>query len=136
MLANILQLPDCVVGEVAHRARGERRQPRHDRGTMLAQQFLYHLNRAALTLFFLFAALYHNVSSFSPNLHVGARSQEGVAADLLATLHRLEQEGVRFIARNREESGNRRQQVSHNRLHYRHQRGLSGQAAKLFVVRA
>ena len=134
MLADIFQLPHRVVGEVSHRARGERRQPGHDRGTMLPQQFLDDLNRAALALLFLLAALHHNVSARAPHLHVRTRAQKGVAADLLATLHRLQQKGVRLIGRDREKGGDRRQQVGRDRLHHRHQRGLSGEAGKFLVV--
>ena len=134
MLADIFQLPHRVVGEVSHRARGERGQSGHHRGTMLAQQFLYDLDRAALAIFFLLAALHHDRRRLGPHLHVGTRSQKGVASDLLATLHRLEQESVGLIGGNREKGGDRRQQIGRNRFHHRHQRGLSGQPGKFLVV--
>ena len=134
VLADIFQLPHRVIGEIAHRARGEWRQPGHDRGTMLPQQFLDHLNRAALALFLLLAALHHNVPALGPHLHVRTRSQKGVAADLLAALHGLQQKSVGLVGGDREKGGDRRQQIGRNRLHHRHQRGLSGQAGKFLVI--
>ena len=52
MFADIFQLPHCVIGEVAHRACGEGRQPGHSGGAMLPQQFLDDLDRVSLALFF------------------------------------------------------------------------------------
>ncbi len=102
VLADLLQLPDRVVREVAHRARGERRQARHDRRAMLPQQFFDDLNRAALTLFFLFAALHHNLSTGGSHLHVRARSQKGVASNLLAALHRFQKKGIGLVGGDRQ----------------------------------
>src|SRR5713101_3020206 len=101
---------------------------------MLTQQFLYDLDRAALALFFVLAPLHHNVPAFSSHLHVGTSAQEGVTANLLAALHRLQQKSVWLVGRNRQKGGNRRQQVGRDRLHDRDQRGLVGQAGKFFVI--
>jgi hypothetical protein len=128
LLADILQLPDCVVGEIPHRACGEWRQSRHDRRTMLAQQFLNHLDGAARASFLAFAALHHDVSALRSHLHVRAGSQKGVAANLLATLHRLQQKSIRLVGSNCEKGGDRRQQVCRDRLHHRHQCGFAGEA--------
>ena len=62
VFADIFQLPHCVVGEVADRARGERRQPGHGGGTMLPQQFLDDLNRVPLALLLLLAAPHRSMS--------------------------------------------------------------------------
>ena len=134
MLADIFQLPHRVVGEVTHRARGKWRQPGHGRGTMLPQQFLDDLDRAALALLLSLAALHHDVVAPRSHLHVGTRPQKGVAADLLAALHRLEQESVGLIGCDREKGGDRRQQIGRDRFHHRHQRGLSGEPGKFLVV--
>src|ERR1700730_3355879 len=103
---------------------------------MLSQQSFYDLNCTALAHLFVFALapLDRNVPTISPHLHVGTRSQEGVAANLLAPFHGLEQESIRLVGRNRKEGRDRRQQVSRDRLHHRHERGLAGQARKFFVV--
>ena len=134
MLADILQLPHGVVGEVAYRARRERRQPRHRCGAMLPQQFLDDLNRASLAFLLPLASLYHNVVATRPHLHIRARSQKRVASNLLAALHRLQQEGVGLIRRDLEKGGDRCQQISRDRFHHRHQRGFSGQAGKFLVI--
>src|SRR4026209_1172430 len=73
---------------------------------MLPQQLLDYLDRIPLKLFLLPAVSYLDVSPAGPHLHVGARSQKGVAADLLAALHRFQQECVRLIGGNRGENGN------------------------------
>ncbi len=99
MLANIFQLPHRVVGEVADRARGKRRQARARlRNDAAAASSLTDLNRAALALLLLLAALHLDVVAARPHLHVRTCSQKGVAADLLAPFHRLEQKGVGLIA--------------------------------------
>ncbi len=134
VFADVFQLPHRVIREVAHRARRKRRQPGHGRGTMLPQQFLDDLDRAALALLRLLAALDHDVLAPRPHLHVGTRSQKRVAADLLAPLHRLEQKGIGLIGCDGEEGGDRRQQIGGNRFHHRHQRGFSGQPGKFLVI--
>ena len=98
MLADIFQLPDHVVSEISDGARGKRRQPGHSRRTMLPQQFLHDLNRASLTLFLLLAALHYDLAAPRPHLHIGTRSQKRVASDLLAALHRLQQESIGSLA--------------------------------------
>ena len=134
MLADIFQLPHHVIREVADGARGERRQSGHGRGTMLPQQFLDDLDRASLALFLLLAALHHDVVAPRPHLHVGTRSQKRVASNLLAALHRLEQESVGLVGRNREKGGDRRQQIGRDRFHHRHQGGVFGEPGKFLVV--
>ena len=134
VFADIFQLPHCVVSEVAHRARGERRQPGHRGGTMLPQQFLDDLDRVSLALLLLLAAPQFDVATARPHLHVRTRSQKRVAPNLLAALYRLQQKSVRLIGGNREESGNRRQQIRRDRFHHRHQRGLSGKPGEFLVI--
>ena len=56
------------------------------------------------------------VASATPDLHVGARAQKRVAADLLAALDRLQQKGCDFVAGNRQKGGDRGKQVGAHRL--------------------
>ena len=51
MLADLFQLPHHVVGKISNRSRGERRQSRHARRAMLAQQPLHHLKNVFLHYF-------------------------------------------------------------------------------------
>src|SRR4029077_11103512 len=97
-------------------------------------QFLDDRDRASLALLLPLAALHHNVSTPRSHLHVGARSQKRVAADLLSALHRFEQESVGLVCGDREKGGDRRQQMGGNRFHHRHQGGISGEPGKLLVV--
>jgi hypothetical protein len=134
MFTDIFQLPNRVICEVAHRARGKWRQPGHGSGTMLPQQFLDNLDRAALALLLSFATLHYDVFAARPHLHIGTRPQKRVAADLLAAFHGLEQESVGLIGCDRKKGGDRRQQIGCDRFHHRHQGGVSGEPGEFLVL--
>ena len=120
MLADVLQLTHDVVGKVTDCTRGERRQSGHDGGTLFAQQIFDDLKDIPFALLVPLPPPEENVLASSLHLHIGARPQEGVAADLLATFHGLEQEGVRLVRRDGQERRNRCQQVRGDRLDHGH----------------
>ena len=136
MLANFLQLANPVISEVANGSGGKWRQAGQSRRTMLPQQFLHNFEDAALMLLALPASLQQNLVAACPYLQVRPGAQKCVASNLLSALDGFEQESVRLVGRDGEKSGNRRQQVSRNRLDHRDQRKLAGQARKFPVIGA
>ena len=58
-------------------------------------------------------------------------AEEGIARDLLAAFHALEQERVVGVLGNLEKGGHRRQQVRHDLLHDRHERAAPRQLHEL-----
>ena len=134
VLANLFQLAHHIVGKIANGPGSERRQPRHRGRLMLAQQFLHHLKHVALAMLPPPAAFDLDGRLPRPQPHVGPRSQERVAADLLAALDRLQQKRVWFVLRNRQKSRHRREQVGAHRFHHRHQRGRTRQTRELFEL--
>ena len=101
---------------------------------MLAQKLLQDRKRIAFLLLFALAAPDDYFVAAGSNLHVGTRAHEGVAADVLAALDRLEQEGVRLVGGDGQEGGDRRHQVGHDGFRHRDQRGFAGEAREFFVV--
>ena len=63
-----------------------------------------------------------------------ARELTAFAPSALAAFHRLQQECVGLIRRDREKRRDRRQQIGCNRFHHRHQGGALGEARKFLVV--
>src|ERR1700674_874353 len=126
VVADVLELADNVVREISHRPRGERGYARHDRRTMLTQQFLDHLKDVPFTPLAAPATLDHDGFAAGANPHVRPHSKEGVATDLLTPLGRLQQERMRLPFGDGEKGGNGGQQVGADRLHHRNQGGGSG----------
>ena len=111
VLADRFEATHDVVGEVTDGARGKRRQSGIVCGAMRAQQLLdggEYIAGAALAKL---AAFDMDLVACAQNLHVRARADESVTADVFAPLDRLQQEGVRLVGRDRQEGGDRREQV-------------------------
>jgi hypothetical protein len=64
---------------------------------------------------------------------VGRTAQERISSDLLSSLNRFEQEGVRRFAFDAQISRDRGEQIGHHRFDERHNRPLRGEREKLFV---
>ncbi len=134
VLADLFQLPHGVIGKIAHRSRGERRNAGNRGRPMLSQKPLDDLRNVSLQPFLRLTPAYQHIAALRLHHHIRTRTEERIAANLLAPLHRLQQESFRLMGGNRQKRGNRREQVCGDRLDHRHQRGFPRQAGKLFVL--
>ena len=93
-LGQALDLAHCVVGEEAHRAGGERRQPLKAGRPVAGERAAQHGEDVALGLDDFFAFGDGDLAAARHDALEGLEADEGVAAHLLAVLHRFEHEAL------------------------------------------
>src|SRR5208337_4484333 len=134
-LGQALELSHHVVGEISDAAGGERRQLGQSCRLELPQTIAQQLDHTALAPFHRGAVANRQLFSSRSNYHARPGAEECVAADLLAALHRLQQERIILSSRDAQERAHRRQQIRAQRLRDGHQREVAAELQKTFVVR-
>ena len=124
-----------VVAEVADGAAGEARQPGHERRLKAVHQLAQRVDERLLGVGGHAGALDHGLAVAAAQDQERILAEERVAPDVLAALDALEQERVVGMLGDLEERRHRRQQVGHELLHHRHERGPLGQVHELFERR-
>src|SRR5215471_5939594 len=94
LVGKSFELPNHVVGEVTDAARGKRGQARYHCGTVLPQLLPQNIDYTAFTPPKRRTIADRDFVTSSRDHGPGLSSKKGVAPNLLATFHRLQQKGV------------------------------------------
>ena len=121
-----------VVAEIADRAAGEARQPWHERRVEAGHQLAQRGDERLVRLRRLSGAIDDRLAVPRAQDQERILAEERIAADVLATLDRLEQERVVGVLGDLEERRHRRQQVGDKLLADRHERAALGEIFEFF----
>ncbi len=133
-LGQPLDLADGVIGEKAHRSGGKGRQPLEPRRLVPGERPPQHGEDVALDLDDLLA---FGDGDLAPPRHdalEGLEADEGVAAHLLAVLHRFEQETLPLRPGGAQKGRDRRLQVGGQRAADGNKRVLLGERQELLAA--
>ena len=129
-----LDLADGIVGEKAHGSGGEGRQALQPRGLVAAERAAQHGEDVALDLDDLLALGDGNLAAARHDALEGREADEGVAAHLLAVLHRLQHEALALRPGGAQKGRDRRLQVGGERAADGNKRVLFGERQELLAA--
>ena len=133
-LGQALDLADGVVGEKAHRAGGKGRQPLQPRRLVAAERAAQHGEDVALDLDDLLAFGDGDLAAPRHDALEGLEADEGVAAHLLAVLHRFQHEALALRPGGAQKGRDRRFQVGGQGAADGNKRVLFGERQELLAA--